>query len=170
MSPDHTFDLGTSLALSSPIEILPETMVDTLDVYSQEILSPSLPLPFALDLSSNPTLDYSLNGLTRSLSRRRLARPQLQVCANLMIQIFASFPAAMLQKETFPPFIHPRSFSAIPGKEYQIPEALINCMSLAQLFKSRTQENSKFLWKCIRIEHERLWKEVSIGSQLLRSV
>jgi hypothetical protein len=161
-SPDFSFDLDTNLALFSPKNNFPEAIfAETLDLQSQQSSLLSLSsFPSALEVSPTYDLEYPLRDLTRCMLRRRLAKPQHQVHATLIIQIIASFPAMMLRRETFPPFIHTHSFSAVSGKEHDIPEALINCMSIAQLFKTRTKENSRFLWKTIRMEHERLWSEV----------
>lgn len=168
-STDFRFDMDTNLDILPPDDSLSGAVyLDTLDVHGHPSSAPSLPLPFVLDLSLCFGPDYSLNDLARSIRRRHLARPQLQTHATLIIQILSSFPAMMLRKETFPPFIHPRSFSTVPGKDSDMPEALANCMSLAQLFKIRTKENSRFLWKSIRLEHERLWREVCSFFQVTR--
>jgi hypothetical protein len=129
---------------------------DMLNFQSQPVAAASNPFP------PGPTysLQYPFEDSSRCMRRRKLINPHVQTHATLIIQILSSFPAMMLRKETFPPFIHPRSFSSVPGKEYEMPEALVNCMSIAQLFKTRTKENSRFLWKSIRMEHERLWHEV----------
>lgn len=130
---------------------------DILGLDDQQVAASS----FFLPPSTSYTIPRPLDEYNRSMIRRRLVKPHAQTHATFIIQILASFPAMMLRKETFPPFIHPHSFSGIPGKENEMPEALVNCMSLAQLFKIRTKENSGFLWKSIRMEHERLWREVS---------
>lgn len=96
----------------------------------------------------------------RSLVPRKLATTGSQISSMFLTQIICSFPTMMLRKETFPPFIHPRCFSTVPGQEDDLPEALMNCMGLAQMFAIRTKGTRKLLWRTIRMEHERLWSEV----------
>ena len=61
----------------------------------------------------------------------------------------------MLRKETFPPFIH--SSYCLHG---EMPKALVNCMSIVQMFSTRTSASNEFVWRTIRMEQERLWVEV----------
>jgi hypothetical protein len=152
---DGINDVSAPVTFSAKDSLREPIFANMLDLTDQSVLTASFPIP--------PASSYfprSLDDSNRCIIRRRLINPHAQTHATLIIQILASFPTMMLRKDTFPPFIHPRSFSAIPGKEYDMPEALANCMSLAQLFKMRTKENSRFLWKSIRLEHERLWREV----------
>jgi hypothetical protein len=161
-SPNNSFDLNSNLDIFLDNGNLSgSAFANTLDLDPQSSSALPLSLLTTPDFSTGYTLNYPPSALTRSMMRRRLGRPQMLTQATLIIQILASFPAMVLRKETFPPFIHSHSFSAITNTEYNMPEALINCMSLAQLFKTRTKENSPFLWKNIRMEHERLWCEVS---------
>lgn len=74
--------------------------------------------------------------------------------ANLISRIVSAFPQMMLRRHTFPPFIHPYWHKA------SVPENLANCMSIAQLFVSRTTDTRPFLWKTIEAEQKRCLDEV----------
>jgi hypothetical protein len=89
--------------------------------------------------------------ILRSLS---LPDPATQQSINLAMNIIRSFPQMMLRRQTFPPFIHP--LWHLPT----LPESLASCMSIAQLFVSRTSESRPFLWRCIRAEELRMRDEV----------
>lgn len=74
--------------------------------------------------------------------------------AGLLSQAISAFPQMMLRRQTFPPFIH--AHWHLPS----LPETLANCMSIAQLFATRTTETRPFLWRTIGIEVKRLQDEV----------
>ncbi len=93
------------------------------------------------------------------LSGSYSGRSHTQHNADLIIQSLRSFPTMMIRKETFPWFIHPRSMDrgeAVPS------EALSNCMSIAQMFSSRTSETRSFLRRTVGAEHRRLQFEVRL--------
>lgn len=81
-------------------------------------------------------------------------RPHAQHNANVIIQSLRSFPTMMLRRETFPWFIHPHSQGTA------LPEAISNCMSIAQMFTLRTSETKSFLRQTIGGEHRRFISEV----------
>ncbi len=89
----------------------------------------------------------------------RSEHPLAQHNADLVIQALRSFPAMMLRRETLPWYIH-RHFRVNNSTTAAWPEALSNCMSIAQMFALRTPDTKPFLWRTIRIEHRRLSKEV----------
>lgn len=74
--------------------------------------------------------------------------------ASLLSQAISAFPQMMLRRQTFPPFIH--AHWHLPS----LPETLANCMSIAQLFATRTAETRPFLWRTIGTEVRRLQDEV----------
>lgn len=73
--------------------------------------------------------------------------------ARLVYQMVISFPQMMLRRQTFPPFIHPH------WQDQYLPEALATCMSIAQLFASRTPETQSFLWRTIDAEERQFLDE-----------
>ena len=87
-------------------------------------------------------------------------RPHAQHNADLIIQSLRSFPTMMTRRDTFPWFIHPHSQIASNPTDAILPEALSNCMSIAQMFASRTAETRLFLRQTIRAEYRRFGVEV----------
>jgi hypothetical protein len=74
--------------------------------------------------------------------------------ASLLSHAISAFPQMMLRRQTFPPFIHAQWH--LPS----LPETLANCMSIAQIFATRTSETRPFLWRMIGAEVQRLQDEV----------
>lgn len=102
--------------------------------------------------------------IPRSLSRSQsscVLKPLPMKCsialftASHIVQTLRAFPIMMLRKETFPPFIHPCSYGSLP-------EPLASCMSIAQIFSSRTVETSPFVWRTIRAEQKHLFDKVCL--------
>jgi hypothetical protein len=86
--------------------------------------------------------------------------PHAQHSADLIIQSLRSLPTMMLRRETFPWFIHPHSHLLARPPRTTLPEALSTCMSIAQMFASRTSETTHFLWRTIRVECRHFIAEV----------
>ena len=122
-----------------------------------------LPLHFKDYVS--PTLPLKCS--SRRIVRQEPEKPDYHMSAILLFQILGSFSSMMLRPETLPPFIHPtfhpENFSSIEINNAGVFEALSNCISISQLFQSRTKENSRFVWGSIRQEHERIWHNVSFS-------
>ena len=106
------------------------------------------------------------NPMTRkhsaSLAIFQLEYPHAQHSADLIIQSLRSFPTMMLRKETFPWFIHHHSHLLSQTAAATQPEALSTCMSVAQMFASRTFETKPFIWRTIKNEHRHFVTEVSV--------
>lgn len=108
--------------------------------------------PFG-DLRINiPRESLSVKGDLTRVSNRLSS---LQHASRLIMQMIYAYPQMMLRRQTFPPFIHPR------WHQKHLPEALGNCMSIAQLFAARTPETGPFLWKMIDAEEGRFREKVS---------
>jgi hypothetical protein len=114
-------------------------------------------------LEFGPAIPQSISTpeTARPLVPRSMKKDGAQMSAFFLSRILSSYPEKMMRKETFPAFIHPRCFSFRPRENDPLPEALVNCMSLAQMFNGRTKETSKLVWRMIRMEIERLRVEVS---------
>lgn len=80
--------------------------------------------------------------------------------ADIIIQSLRSFPTQMLRRKTFPWFIHPQSNLFCDTLEMALPETLTTCMSIAQMFVSRTPETIPHLWRLIEEEFSSLLKKV----------
>ena len=89
-----------------------------------------------------------------------LDRPHAQHNADLILQSLRSFPTMMIRRETFPWFIHSHSQLLSKSTGAALPEALTNCMSIAQLFVSRTSETKYFFRQIIGAEQRRFNSEV----------
>lgn len=93
--------------------------------------------------------------IARSKATRALA-PISQVglasqhAANLIGHMVSAFPQMMLRKHTFPPFIYPHWNVPV------VPEILQSCVSIAELFVSRTAQSRRFLWRSIDAEVQHL--------------
>ncbi|KAF2497815.1 hypothetical protein BU16DRAFT_559543 [Lophium mytilinum] len=152
---DETF--GSNLCIfkwPEPFSVTPDATPRIEELYHPGAGRQLSPLSLDLPLSI-PDLLTPQN--PRSLVRRSMGKPLAQTSADILLRMFGSFTSMMARKETFPPFINSKCFSNIPGKENEIPEALVNCMSLSRMFAERTAGTSKLLWRTIRMEHERLW-------------
>ncbi|KAH0524017.1 hypothetical protein TsFJ059_008939 [Trichoderma semiorbis] len=64
-----------------------------------------------------------------------------------------AFPQMMMRRQIFPPFIHAHWHMS------ELPETLANCMSVAQIYSTRTPETRPFLWRMIGVELQRFQGE-----------
>jgi hypothetical protein len=96
------------------------------------------------------------------LARLRMPDPVSQHSATLVVQTLRAFPQMMLQRQTFPPFIHPHWHRTSTATRTAVPEPLANCMSVAHIFASLTSETKPFLWRTIRAEQRRFIDEVRL--------
>ncbi|KAG8359282.1 hypothetical protein FVEN_g3060 [Fusarium venenatum] len=124
-------------------------------------LSASQPITSYEDISFwNISSDLRMSMVPKSLSAkgdltrvpRRLSN--LQHASRIVMQMLYAYPQMMLRRQTFPQFIHPH------WHQQHLPEALSNCMGIAQLFASRTPETGPFLWKTISAEQNRLQEKL----------
>lgn len=93
-------------------------------------------------------------------------RPHAQHSADMIIQSLRSLPTMMLRRETFPWFVHPQSHLLAKPSRAALPEAISTCMSIAQMFASRTSETTHFLWRSIQVECRHFITEVCISPTL----
>lgn len=107
-------------------------------------------------VTENPLITFNSN----VLAVHQLRRPHAQHNAALIIQSLRSFPTMMLRRETFPWFIHPHSQVQSKSAGADLPEALSTCMSIAQMFVSRTSETKHFLRQTIGTEYRRFVSQV----------
>lgn len=93
------------------------------------------------------------------LGKRTTDTPQAQMATMMLAQIIASFPYMMTNKETFPPFIHPRCHDYSQGRN-EMSEILKDCMGLAHMFVTKKRESNKMFWRAVRMEQEKLFAQV----------
>ncbi|KAM7184769.1 hypothetical protein V8F20_012063 [Naviculisporaceae sp. PSN 640] len=125
-------------------------------------LSPWSPLPTGL---AHPTILTPLN----PQGRGHCHNSATQFSITSLIRGLRSYPLMMLQKETFPPLIHPHlldmhdtassPFSLSEAEPFTnsalsaqatTPSSIISkCMSIAHLYALRTPETTPFLWDAI---------------------
>lgn len=96
------------------------------------------------------------------MTLRKMANPVAQNNANHIIRALRTYPQRMLRRETFPPFIHQHWPKDSNGFVVDAAEPITNCMTIAQIFASRTLENTAFIWRTIRAEQQRLVDEVCL--------
>jgi hypothetical protein len=80
--------------------------------------------------------------------------------ASVAMQMLRAFPQMMLRRETFPPFIHGHWYCNMSAMGPSLPEPLVNCMGVAQVFVSHNPETKPFLWRMIQSEQNSTAKKV----------
>jgi hypothetical protein len=91
--------------------------------------------------------------------------PIAQRHATYLIQKLRPFPQMMARRAIFPPFVHQNwNHGDGPKVRKALPELIGNCMSIAQIFASRTPDTRSFVWNAIRTEQHRLMVQVSLFS------
>ena len=83
----------------------------------------------------------------------RHSNPQTKHVSILIVDIIAAFPHMMLRRQTFPPSIQTQWRRGLP-------ENIVNCMSISQLFVNRSEETRHYLFKCLSAETSRFHKDV----------
>ncbi|OOQ83528.1 putative polyketide synthase [Penicillium brasilianum] len=107
------------------------------------------------------------------LTRLPIDDPIAQRHATYLIQILRPFPQMMARRAIFPPFVHQNWHHGDgPKVRKALPEPIGNCMSIAQIFASRTPDTRSFVWNAIRTEQQRLMvQSETFGSEdLLASI
>ncbi|GIZ48088.1 hypothetical protein CKM354_001116100 [Cercospora kikuchii] len=89
---------------------------------------------------------------TAFLARVPSGNPVLHFTSTLVMQNLRAFVQMMARKETFPPFVHSHSYQKSMTGTSTLPQPLVNCMGVAQMFASRTCETRPFLWRTVRME------------------
>jgi hypothetical protein len=83
-----------------------------------------------------------------------------QFAATMVMQMLRAFPEMMLRRETLPYFIHGHWYRLSTAAELSLPEPLVNCMGIAQVFASHCHESKPFLWRTVKIEQRSLIEKV----------
>ncbi|KAH7068214.1 hypothetical protein BKA63DRAFT_521352 [Paraphoma chrysanthemicola] len=78
--------------------------------------------------------------------------PVKDCTASVAMQMLRAFPQMMIRRETFPPFIHGHWYRQLGTMEPPLPEPLVNCMGVAQVFVSHNPQTRPFLWRMIQSE------------------
>lgn len=163
-----------SMGLLSPKPAMPQ--VDWSHWMLDGILETNLDASLDVQLlpqSTNPdtfnttSLLFVQSGYTsKSLVSNPAENRNLPINSTVLGRIFSSYPAMMLRKETFPPFIHQVWPQQAQGKNTLL-ESLVNCMTISQLFVNRNEETNKFMWSIIRMELDRIGQQVRANHESL---
>ncbi|KAK3312963.1 hypothetical protein B0H66DRAFT_569290 [Apodospora peruviana] len=117
--------------------------------------SPGYTNPWQLQQQLTPTFTTTPTpmdapGQAAVLSLHRNQDPTVRFCALTIIRGIRAYPLMMLQKDTFPPFVHAPSLLASKTSETSGPGRIIaRCMSIAHMYALRTPETSNFLWEAV---------------------
>jgi hypothetical protein len=99
---------------------------------------------------------------TSVLRTLKMGDPIAQHSAVMILQVFRSFPRMMLQRETYPCYIHPRWNEYSSGfMNLAHQEPLVNCMRIASIFTAKSHECRPSMWSMIRAEEVRFGEFVS---------
>jgi hypothetical protein len=107
----------------------------------------------------NLSIPAQVTSNPRSLVQRPKFKAGGEGIATLILHTLKSYLRMMLQHNTLPPFIHPRTIS--PDFDRGNTEPLTNCISLVHMIGSKIKGNRKLFWKNVRLECERLLEDVS---------
>ncbi|CAH0046541.1 unnamed protein product [Clonostachys solani] len=100
--------------------------------------------------------------LGKAYSRRRIGGQD--VLASVVLGQLKSYPRMLIEGDKLPPFIHPRCYldeelapaCRVSGRHVCFSTELSICVSLVQMFYSKSSKNSEFVWKTIHDEGERI--------------
>lgn len=97
---------------------------------------------------------------TVHFSKKHIVTPAQQLFTSMLIDMIRAYPLMMTRRETFPPFVHPHCYLYEGCNTF--PQVLTNCMGIAQLFVSRTNDTRPFLWTTIMAEIRDMMSKVPI--------
>jgi hypothetical protein len=116
-----------------------------------------VPVPPPIPSSISGT---ELSTTTVHFSRNKIITPAQQLFTSMLIDMIRAYPLMMTRRETFPPFVHPHCYLYEGCNTF--PQVLTNCMGIAQLFVSRTNDTRPFLWTTIIAEVRDMLSKVPI--------
>jgi hypothetical protein len=154
---------GTDMVNSSLLFTTPFRFEDIEDDFLNYDLGevPELPsiweVPDAYSLTRTSSRSHTTQIVLRTVQS---TKPVSRHASQFITRILGSYPKMMLRRTRLPPFIHPFSYQQSDTANPSLPEPLAICMSIAHMFAARTSESSKFLWRTIRTEQQRLTNEV----------
>lgn len=117
----------------------------TRDDYSQALFRPS-------SLSDQQDSDF--------LARLPISDSVTHFIATVVMQKLRAFPQMMLRRETLPSFIHGHWYRPLSPTELALPEPLVNCIGIAQVFASHNAESKPFLWRTVKTEQRSFIEKV----------
>ncbi|GAM42256.1 hypothetical protein TCE0_044r16051 [Talaromyces pinophilus] len=88
------------------------------------------------------------------LARLPISEPVSRFIATSVIEMIRTYPLMMLRTENLPPFIHGHWYRPSGNARSSLPEPLINCMGIAQIFASHNIESKRYLWHLVKLEQQ----------------
>ncbi|KAE8548320.1 hypothetical protein EYB25_008698 [Talaromyces marneffei] len=88
------------------------------------------------------------------LARLPISEPVSRFIATSVIEMIRTYPLMMLRIENLPPFIHGHWYRPSVNGRSSLPEPLVNCMGIAQIFASRNIESKSYLWHLVKLEQQ----------------
>lgn len=86
------------------------------------------------------------------LARLPISDPVSQFIATSVLEMIRTYPLMMLRTETLPSFIHGHWYRPTNATQSSLPEPLVNCMGIAQIFASHNTESKPYLWNLVKME------------------
>jgi hypothetical protein len=106
-------------------------------------------------IGSPMTSNISMRGEIGTLAQTRVRDRFAQRSASLILQNLRTFPEKMLDRDDLPFFIHSQR------QHGGLPEPLVICTRICQMFSTRTPDILPFIFRCIRTEQLRYLQEVN---------
>jgi hypothetical protein len=154
LQPDAMDDFLQNLGRADFVDLIPSAASPYPPFFSPKNLSLSLDLANGLQMDDLAAFRRAPPKSDLALTRLKHQDLAVDYIADLVVQIIKAFPRQMLRRATFPPFIHPNPH--LPS----LPEKIATCMSIAQLFDSRTNDTRPFLGRVIDAEEARIRLEL----------
>lgn len=128
-----------------------------LNIDPQNLLQPHEPPSTALTFrdESSSTLSERARTYERTdsfLARLPISDPVSQFIATSVLEMIRTYPLMMLRTETLPSFIHGHWYRPTNATQSSLPEPLVNCMGIAQIFASHNTESKPYLWNLVKME------------------
>lgn len=151
---------------------MPTTLSSEMDNFMSFLQPDSFDLTSSISIEKglgfvpvHPPVYSSISGTevattTVHFSQKPIITPAQQLFTSMLIDMIRAYPLMMTRRETFPPFVHPHCYLYEGCNTF--PQALTNCMGIAQLFVSRTNDTRPFLWTIILAEVRDMLSKVPI--------
>jgi len=126
------------------------------------LLTSSLPSlsNIAITAVTSPTSDQILAG---HFTKREAQTSIQQTYTKMIIDMIHAYPRMMIRRETFPPFVHAYLSPCDPkDNQNRLPESLMNCVGISQLFTARNEDTRSFVWATIRAEMRQFKNQISM--------
>jgi hypothetical protein len=94
------------------------------------------------------------------LARLPISEPVSQFIATSVIEMIRTYPLMMLRTESLPSFIHGHWYLPSNTTHSSLPEPLVNCMGIAQIFASHNTESKPYLWNLVKMEQRSFIEKV----------